>query len=169
MPAMRFSSPGVIEFTNAAGGTTQLTFTNSGLLQKLQDPLGQNLIFDYNTKSELTKITAPGNLVTQFAYDDRGRLIKEIDTLNQVVEYSYSGSLPFPTAVRDQNGRKTDYIYNNVGELVKVVQPDGSAVQYERGLSGDVLKVGAGQKCRWCRRAEGNHEPKDQKGSAVVL
>lgn len=141
MPAMRFSSPGVIEFTNAAGGTTQLTFTDSGLLQKLQDPLGQNLLFDYNTKSELTKITAPGNLVTQFEYDDRGRLIREIDPLNQVVGYSYSGSLPFPTAVRDQNGRKTDYVYNSAGELIKVVQPDGSTVQYERGLSGDVLKV----------------------------
>ncbi len=64
---MRFSSPGVIEFRAAAGGTTQLNFTDSGLLQKLQDPLGQNLLFDYNLKGELIKITAPGNLVTQFA------------------------------------------------------------------------------------------------------
>ncbi|MFN6337784.1 MAG: RHS repeat-associated core domain-containing protein, partial [Cyanobacteriota bacterium] len=138
---MRFSSPGVIEFLTAAGGTTQLNFTDSGLLQKLQDPLGQNLLLDYNSKGELIKITAPGNLVTQFAYDDRGRLIKETDPLNQVVEYSYTGSLPFATAVRDQNGKKTDYVYNSAGELIKVVQPDGSAVQYERGLSGDVIKV----------------------------
>jgi YD repeat-containing protein len=58
---MRFSSPGVIEFLTAAGGTTQLNFTDSGLLQKLQDPLGQNLLLDYNSKGELIKITAPGN------------------------------------------------------------------------------------------------------------
>jgi len=37
---MRYTSPGFIEFTHAAGVTTKPTFTDSGLLQAFQDPLG---------------------------------------------------------------------------------------------------------------------------------
>jgi len=84
-----------------------------GQLREIENALGQITTYDsYNGRGQLLQSTDPNGLVTNYAYDERGRL--EAITLTPT-----SGS-----------PRTTSMTYDDAGQLKTVSQPDGEVLTY---------------------------------------
>ena len=85
--------------TDRAG--TVATFDNAGLLQRVQDRLGNAQVYGY-TSGRLTSITDPAGKVTTLAYDAAGKL----------------------ASITDPGGRVSTFQVNAAGDLAQVTDPD---------------------------------------------
>ncbi|MDJ0674655.1 MAG: FG-GAP-like repeat-containing protein [Calothrix sp. MO_167.B42] len=89
---------------------TSYTYTSDGQVDLMTDALGR---------------------VTDYDYDDLGRLVRVTDALGTVdeavqqFEYDAAGN---QTAVIDENGNRTEFVYDAMNMLVQVIEadPDGS-------------------------------------------
>jgi YD repeat-containing protein len=109
--------------------------------------------YKYNSYGQVTWANGPRtdvNDITKYAYDTQGNLISITDALGQITKItSYDGN-GRPLTIVDPNGltisltydfkgritsrniggELTQYTYDNVGNLLKVTQPDGSYTAY---------------------------------------
>ncbi|WP_164103003.1 RHS repeat-associated core domain-containing protein [Candidatus Laterigemmans baculatus] len=85
---------------------TQLTYTASGLVKTVVDPLGR---------------------VTDYEHDSLGRTVSTTlasgtqDQAVQRYEYDAAGNV---TATVDENGRRTEYVYDARNRLIRLTEPD---------------------------------------------
>ncbi|NCB00170.1 MAG: RHS repeat protein, partial [Clostridia bacterium] len=142
----------VTAVTDAAGRQTTYNRAADGTLQSITDPAGRATNLGY-TGSKLTTITYPDNKTLVLAYDANGNLTTLDDAdgvrrsltyqsttpyrVTQVSEAATNGSatggyLNFAysrnmTSVTDHLGKTTSYQFNNKGDCLCVIAPDGSA------------------------------------------
>jgi len=53
--------------------------------------LGETWTYAYDARSNLTRITSPGNKVTAFAYDAKGQVTSVTDSKGNSTTYAYDG------------------------------------------------------------------------------
>ena len=90
--------------------TTSYTYTDAGLVDIMTDPLGR---------------------VTDYQYDHRGRLVKEIQAVGtaEQAEMSYEyDAVGNQTAVIDENGQRTEFAYDPQGRVTKITEADPDGV-----------------------------------------
>jgi RHS repeat-associated protein len=125
----------VIKKTDRAGRTTTLDYDELNRLVKTTFADGSTSSTVYSPDGrELAQIDGKGNR-TDYEYDTNGRLAKTIQPEvfdgakgirvrpETVQEYDAAGNR---TAVIDANGNRTEFVFNNVGLLIKTVFPDSS-------------------------------------------
>ena len=85
---------------------TTYTYTTYGLVDTMTDPLGRVTDYDYNAIGRLMAVTyAVGTL----------------DEAMQSFEYDAAGN---QTAVIDENGNRTEFLYDELNRLTRLTEPD---------------------------------------------
>ena len=120
-----------------AARTSTYTYDAYGQVLTAKDPNGRITTTTYylatdpdiGKRGNVATITNPlGHVTTYTAYDLNGRPTSITDPNGMVTSLTYSprGWLTSRTV----GGESTTYTYDAVGQLIKVLQPDGSYVQY---------------------------------------
>ena len=87
----------------------------------------------------MTKITAPGNAVTQYAYDISGRLTTQTDATGLVTEYGYDENSQLISVVT--NGNESLYEYDAMGNVSSVTDAEGRCVKLAYDLNGNLTEI----------------------------
>ncbi len=121
--------------------------------------------YDCNTGAECgqlkTVTNALGHTTTYDAYDAAARLLQSTDANGTVTSYTYHvrGWLTSITQTPTAGvARVTTYEYDDVGQLVKALNPDGSEQYYVYDVAHDLIEVSdnLGNKARYVYDAKGN-------------
>jgi RHS repeat-associated protein len=136
--------------TDGSGRTFTFNYNEAGKLKSVEDSTGRSVGYGYNGAGELTEVTdvrggherftyneegqlltredARENLVLTNTYDGSGRILTQIDGLENETTYSYSGAENGPTytEVTDPRGYVTRYRYEN-GILAKRINGLGTS------------------------------------------
>ena len=133
--------------TDGYGNTVSYSYDEDGRLIQSGGIVGQNYSVTYDDKGNVSAISSDGdtsdyqydsnnNLIysnvfgaeTVFAYDENNLLIKEERQGKGEKTYSYTGGVL--TSSTDELGRTTGYKFDNSGNLIEMISPDGSKVSY---------------------------------------
>ena len=151
-------------FIDGEGHRTRYGYGAFDLLETVTYPGGQSLSLGYDKLTRLTRLTNGVGDVYQYTYDKAGRLIAERDFAGTLTRYSYNaiGWLTekhcadgarvlyhYDTAsarlltidhqqANGEPGEQTEFIYNNVGHLISVNNPD-TRIEYQRDAVGRLL------------------------------
>lgn len=131
----------VLRETNAAGYVTEYSYDPRGLLTKSINGRRQSADFTYNDAGQLIGFHDPDGIVS-YDYDGNGNPItvtestyksktksRKYDARNRVVEYT------------DVYGNMLKYTYDEMGNLTKLIYPDGKTVTYRYDALGQMTYV----------------------------
>jgi len=125
-------SGNLLSLIDAAGNTTSFSYDRNGNVVEIVDALGNATSFSYDRNgvqlsSTQTITTANGveEAVTSSSYDSNENLLSETNALQQVTTYEYDAN-GSRTAVIDALGRRTEYRYNEKGQLIETIYPDNT-------------------------------------------
>ena len=108
------------------------TYTDNGNLDTITSD-GKAYDYDYYDTGFIKSITYPGNLKTEYEYDNINRVTeiatsKNNNVINQFeYEYDNNGNVIKET----RNNNETSYSYDSLNRLISVTYSDGSSVSYE--------------------------------------
>lgn len=133
--------------TDGYGNTVSYSYDEDGRLIQSGGIVGQNYSVTYDDKGNVSSISSDddtsdyqydsnNNLIysnvfgaeTTFSYDENNLLIKEERQGKGKKTYSYTGGVL--TSSTDELGRTTGYKFDNSGNLIEMISPDGSKVNY---------------------------------------
>jgi len=158
----------VVKETFAPGqeAITKFTYNHRGLVTKVQDPLGNNWLYEYDGAGELQIATDPQGNKVQYSYDPRGRVKSTTDGNGVLTTVDYFDTAPvgqapqtsfafaprvhihYPTyttelqynladnplfqIMRPNNGapEQVSYEYDTDDRPTAVVRPDGLRMEY---------------------------------------
>ncbi len=104
---------------DTAGRTTSYTYNLASHLTKITDADNKNTEFDYNARAQMTKVKDALNQEYVFTYDPLGRQLTQTRAGTTLVfEYDPVGNR---TKRTDHTGRITNYEYDNLNRLKKIV------------------------------------------------
>lgn len=146
--------------TDALGRKTTFSYTSNGLLQSVKDALENSTSFSYDSAGNLTQTSDPLGNTTQYQYGDgRGNVTRVTDAegrstnlgymgtkltsvvnwLNAHTEYTYdlNGNLK---TIKDANLRTTNFEYNAMNFLKKIIDPLGHTQSFVTDSAGRVTQ-----------------------------
>ena len=89
--------------------------------------------YDYYQFGALQKITYPGQGTSEFFYDNALRLTGQTNKLADgtiLNTYTYQYDLNGNQTKKTDNGAETSYVYDSLGRLTNVTEPDGTHTEY---------------------------------------
>ncbi|MBW1901200.1 MAG: hypothetical protein JRJ20_06140, partial [Deltaproteobacteria bacterium] len=148
------------------GRTVSYTYTSADLLEKIEDNLGNHIIYSYDTEgnrireeihdsdgtlmrfsdhefdafNRLSKIIYPGNDIEERGYDLNGNLVTLTDENNNPTAYDYD-ALDRLISVSRPGNIITGYAYDSHDNLVKVTDAETNATEYAYDDLGRVMTV----------------------------
>ena len=109
---------------------TNYEYDLNGDLVRFVDQSGEEWRYAYDTNHNLISAIDPrGNEVLTASYDDEGRLISTGDGFGQLttIEHDIEN---LEERIHDKNGNLTRYLYNDDGDVIEEIGPDGSVSRY---------------------------------------
>lgn len=150
----------ISQITDGAGRVVLLTRNAGGYLEKVRQPVSasgyRETIFTY-TSNRLTRIQYPDGKATTFVYDANGNMTSATNFDGMKTTIIYQSAAPYRvtqleesngavlggrmslaygynrTEITDVEGRKAQYQFNDDGNTVCVIGPDGSAAYSKFG------------------------------------
>jgi YD repeat-containing protein len=125
---------------NALGYTTVYTYGLMNERTAMQDPEGRVTAYEYDALLRLIAVHAPEGATSRYAYDGVGNLIEETDPEGRVTRYVYNDLDRLVERVRNyvpggprnaDTNVSTHYEYDPAGNLIRVVDPNGTVTCYE--------------------------------------
>ncbi|HMS07953.1 MAG TPA: hypothetical protein PKE66_00600, partial [Pyrinomonadaceae bacterium] len=128
-----FSRPKRIVYPAAVSGGARLeesfTYDTVGNLKTRVDTAGRTTSYDYDAANRLIKITDPTLKLTQFEYNLRSQLTKVKDALNQ--EYAFAYDPLGRVLSQTRAGTTTSFEYDAAGNRVSRTDHTGRRTAYE--------------------------------------
>ena len=154
----------LLSITDANGNKTIFDYDYLGRLLMETDPLGNSITYEYNLAGNMiSKTDAEGNTI-YYEYDKMGRLIKKVypdnslevytfdargnivTTANKDMGYSFTYDVNNRiTSVIDSNGLHIKYEYDEVGNRIKMISPDGEITTYTYDESNHIKEIVRGE------------------------
>jgi RHS repeat-associated protein len=128
--------------TDPNGNTTiHIHGTGYKLLCAIQDPLGQNVYFNYDEQGNRTSITDRNGNTTYFNYDNRGNIITKTAADGGITVFDYNDSnLPdLPTRIIDALGNITQWQYDSNANVISQIDPNGNERTFTYNAFGEKL------------------------------
>ncbi|MFC4160902.1 DUF6531 domain-containing protein [Chitinimonas lacunae] len=120
--------------------TWRYTWTANGLLSTQIDPSGAKTSYAYDAAGNLSSITRPGNLSTQFSdYDPNGRARRIVGPEGVITTrlYDSRGRLQSQTV----GSQTTHYEYDKAGQPTRQTRPDGSWMSWQYDAAHRLVQV----------------------------
>jgi len=116
----------VIRAIDAMGGITEVRSLPDGLAWT--DPVGATFVVKHDARGLMTEAHAPNGGVSRYGYDAHGNCVREVDRVGVVTErtFDFFGRC---VSVR-RAASETRFSYDERGDLVRKIYPDGSTVHY---------------------------------------
>ncbi len=107
------------------------SYDKYGNLQEITDPRGFTTQFHYDLLSRLERIAYPDNKTVRYSYDLSGVRTKMEDhrgtTLFEPDDFGRITKVTFP------DGQAVSYDYDSEGNLIKLIYPDKTEIEYTYG------------------------------------
>ncbi len=133
------------------GQKTTYGYDQFGNLTSVTDPQGHQTRYLYDSLDNVTEVIYPDGSTSKTTYDSDGNILSQTDQFGNTTTYTYNsyGGLQTETlpAVPDpkQGGALThpvySYVYDNLGDLLQVTDPNGNATKYTYDPEGNLLTV----------------------------
>ena len=132
-----FSNPTLPTSVTIDGITTTYAYDNMGNVLTVNQVLGVNHSFTYNSINDITTYTNPRNKITSFTYEGSGNL----DVINAPIgstsfDYNNYGQVD---KISNPEGLITNINYDNYGNVKKVIGPEGITNEATYDILGRVL------------------------------
>ena len=128
----------LVSQSTVSGGKLLYTYNDRGLKKEFANARGQKRRYFYDELGRVTGYTCAEDSVT-YTYDANGNVLtvtdkngtvtRTFDALNRVSSYT------------DTYGKTVGYLYDEVGNLVRITYPDNTAVCYEYDANRNLTKV----------------------------
>lgn len=122
---------------------TSFGYDAGGRLATMTDPLGRSVGFQYDDAGRVTQQTLPDGRAVTYAYDASGNLTAITPPGRPAHAFSYTRTNeplrytpPQPSPVLPTP--QTQYQYNLMGQLARIIRPDGQAIALSYDLAGRV-------------------------------
>lgn len=123
--------------TDADGVTTRMQWNRDGLLEVVEDALGQRLTVDYDPAGRARHIDAPDGRFADLAVDAAGRVAAR-RTADGEEHFSYTAAGRM-TGGRDAAGFEWQAVLDAAGDVGALTDAAGPLVAYERDTVGQVV------------------------------
>jgi RHS repeat-associated protein len=129
----------IISIVDPMGNNLIYNYDGYGNLIRFTDQEGNTTRFTYNNAHGLVDIIdSRGIKVARTIYDDNGRVIAHIDADGNRIEYEHDVQ-GRQEVIKDQLGRITVYEYDEDGNVVNVIDPNGKSTRYTYDSKGNKL------------------------------
>lgn len=108
------------KYTYPNGDTEELTYYKNGWLKTFTDNLG-TILYTYDNAGRVKTVTDRMNRISNFDYDEDGRLTSAINPLGQETQWQYNNR--DLTAIINALNDSTHFEYGVMGELKKATDP----------------------------------------------
>ncbi|HEX5928969.1 MAG TPA: DUF6531 domain-containing protein [Solirubrobacterales bacterium] len=145
---------------DSTGREVKYTYTGAGDLATATDALGGVTEYTYDSAHRIKTIKDPrGNVVLQNIYDGQGRVVEQLDGLENLWKLEYKegetivtepegGKLTYGfdgqdrvVSEKDQLGNVTTTSYNEVGNIDEIIKPGGAEWQFSHDAKGNLTSV----------------------------
>lgn len=108
---------------------TEYEYDGNGNRTLEVDTRQQRTVYEYDAANRLSKTIHPDGMTVAVTYNFRGQKVKE--TINGGAAGGGFGALAATaSAPQDDPERTTEYVYDNAGQLVKIILPDDSEINF---------------------------------------
>ena len=125
-----------VRLTDQEGNETAISYDRFGYPRELTLPSGKKWTFEFNALGDLVAIRDPEGNITTVEYDELRRMTEIRDPLGNSLRFLYNHL--YMTALIDQEGKRTDYIYNSLDLLTRVCR-DATCYEFIRNPTGRVI------------------------------
>jgi YD repeat-containing protein len=136
-----FNIAKLIQNVTLNGKTTQITFDGVQKTIEEKSPLNNITRYELDDKERIKKVISPGFMDTDITYDSVGN-ISELKQGIRKTNFFYNNSGNLISEI-DANNHETKFEYDNVGRLTKKTFPNGEYVGYEYTAGGALKKIRA--------------------------
>ncbi|TVQ96881.1 MAG: hypothetical protein EA399_14890, partial [Desulfovibrionales bacterium] len=116
---------GRVDVTDALENTSRFFFDHWGRMFKTENALGDAVQMAFDDLGNLIGVTGPDGLSSSFAYDRRGNMVEARDSMQRVTRFSYSRAFNRLASVTDALNNRTEFAYDEKGNLRNKIYPDG--------------------------------------------
>ncbi|MDI6869716.1 MAG: DUF6531 domain-containing protein, partial [Coprothermobacterota bacterium] len=140
----------LITITDTTGNWVSFSYDPCGRLLSKWDALGPFFVNTYDDAGRLIRTSSPTltyydgssiSQITQYVYDDDGRLIQLIDPAGKTTSYSYD-ALNRLLSIQDPAGRTSSYSYDELN-LVSSTNPNGQSFSYSYDALNHLVQISA--------------------------
>ncbi|MCE2029737.1 RHS repeat-associated core domain-containing protein [Sessilibacter corallicola] len=129
---------------NPNGEVTQYRYNDDGDLIQVANALNQTQNFTYNEHQQLSQITDASGNQWQQEYTEAGLLKRQTDPEGNTIEYQYNAQgLPIQITRAGSDGVNVSQMltWDERGQLIEEIKPDGQSTQYRYDNFGNITEV----------------------------
>ncbi|KAA1246353.1 DUF6531 domain-containing protein [Aquimarina sp. RZ0] len=150
----------LIMVTDPLGYAAKYEYDRSGNLIAILNPNGDKTLFEYTEDHKIKSYRSPGGATAAWKYDEEGKLIRRRYADGTTAAYTYEG--PRLKSIKDQeglittmhwgmqetlqrvsldDGRSIQWIYDELGQVIRHIDIKGNTTTYEYDPMGNVIKL----------------------------
>jgi len=130
----------VIKAINGEGIPVLFEYNTKGNIAKVTNALGDTRSYDYNLSGKVTHITDFNGGAVQYKYNNVGEVEEIINQADGSTKFTYD-IMRNITSMINPNGDTVYYEYDKFNRVIRTIDEEGNATTYDHDLNGNVTDI----------------------------